>query len=315
MGTRSALGCAAVAGLATGLVAGGILLALRGTDWPLFANWGDSGVLIRWADGLVTGQPVPADYPPVVIHLIARLSELTGDSTASALRTIQVVGTAVFGPIAYLSWGLLLAPVWALAVALVAALPLLEPYEPYTTVVLVALVPVLIAFLRVLRHAETLSWPRIVAIGIGTGLAFAVLFCIYSGWFVWSAPGALVAVLFSFPWRSAVLRGLRLLGLTAVAFVTGAAPLVGRRHPAPRPVPKAWRASKRTPSGRPCRSASGSRVSALIRDEKWHRAARAALAQPRMTMRSAASRKNARSSANRRPSAACADDTEAPCLR
>jgi hypothetical protein len=34
----SQLACAAIAGLATGLVAGGVLLALRGTAWPLFAN-------------------------------------------------------------------------------------------------------------------------------------------------------------------------------------------------------------------------------------------------------------------------------------
>ena len=62
------LACAAVAGLATGLVGGGILLALRGTDWPLFAYWGDSGQLVRWADDLLAGRGVPADYPPVVIH-------------------------------------------------------------------------------------------------------------------------------------------------------------------------------------------------------------------------------------------------------
>ncbi|HET6257045.1 MAG TPA: hypothetical protein VFE39_00180, partial [Pseudonocardia sp.] len=58
----SRFACAAVAGLATGLVAGGILLALRGTQWPLYANWGDSGQLIRWADDLLAGRPVPADY-------------------------------------------------------------------------------------------------------------------------------------------------------------------------------------------------------------------------------------------------------------
>ena len=55
--------CAATAGLTTGLIAGGILLALRGTDWPLFANDGDSGQLLRWADDLLAGRPPPADYP------------------------------------------------------------------------------------------------------------------------------------------------------------------------------------------------------------------------------------------------------------
>jgi galactan 5-O-arabinofuranosyltransferase len=218
------LACAAVAGLATGLVAGGVLLALRGTDWPLFANWGDSGQLIRWADDIIAGRPVPAAYPPVVLHVIARWAELTGDSTASALRTVQVASTALFGPLAYLSWRLVLAPVWALAAALVAGMPMLEPYKPYTTVVLVVLVPVLIAFLRVLRRAASLTWPRVAVAGLGTGLALGVLFCVYSGWFVWSAPGALVAALAVLPWRTAAVRGLALLGLTTVGLVAVAWP-------------------------------------------------------------------------------------------
>jgi hypothetical protein len=217
------LACAVVAGLATGLVAGGIVLALQGTAWPLFANWGDSGQLIRWADDILAGRPVPADYPPVALHLIARWAELTGDSTAGALRTSQVVGTALFGPLAYLSWRLVLAPVWALAVTLVAAMPLLEPYKPYTTVVLVALVPLLIAFLRVLRRAGTLTWARLALAGAAAGVALGVLFSVYSGWFLWSAPGALVAVLVRFPWR-APLRGLALLGLTAAGLVAVAWP-------------------------------------------------------------------------------------------
>ncbi len=219
----SRLACAAVAGLATGLVAGGVVLALHGTTWPLFANWGDSGQLIRWADDILAGRPVPADYPPVALHLIARWAELTGDSTAGALRTSQVLGTALFGPLAYLSWRLVLTPVWALAVTLVAAMPLLEPYKPYTTVVLVALVPLLIAFLRVLRRAGTVAWTQLALAGAATGVALGVLFSLYSGWFLWSAPGALVAVLVVFPWR-APLRGLALLGLAAAGLVVVAWP-------------------------------------------------------------------------------------------
>jgi hypothetical protein len=220
----SRLACAAVAGLASGLVAGGVLLALRGTAWPLFANWGDSGQLIRWADDILAGRPVPADYPPLVLHLIARWAELTGDSTAGALRTSQILGTALYGPLAYLSWRLVLTPVWALAAALVAAMPLLEPYKPYTTVVLVALVPVLIAFLRVLRRAGTLTWARVGLVGVATGGALGVLFTVYSGWFLWSAPGALVAVLVVFPWRAAPLRGVALLGLAVCGLVAVAWP-------------------------------------------------------------------------------------------
>jgi hypothetical protein len=217
------LACAAVAGLATGLVAGGIVLALHGTTWGLFANWGDSGQLIRWADDILAGRPVPPDYPPVALHLIARWAQLTGDSTAGALRTSQLVGTALFGPVAYLSWRLVLAPVWALAVALVAAMPLLEPYKPYTTVVLVALVPLLVVFLRLLRGAGTPTWTRLALAGAPTGVALGVLFSLYSGWFLWSAPGALVAVLVRFPWRAPV-RGLALLAVTAAGLVAVAWP-------------------------------------------------------------------------------------------
>jgi len=219
---------AAIAGLATGLIGGGVLVALSGTDWPLFANAGDSGQLIRWADDLLAGRPVPAGYPPVAIHLVAGLAELTGDNTAGALRTFQIAATSAFGPIAYLSWRLVTTPLWALAVTLVAAVPVLEPYKPYTTVVLVALVPVLITFAGVLRTAQKLTWARLAVVGVGTGVLLGVLFAVYSGWFVWSAPGALVATLVVFPWRTAVRRGLALLGLTAAGLLAVAWPhLIG----------------------------------------------------------------------------------------
>jgi hypothetical protein len=217
------LACAAVAGLATGLIAGGILLALRGTDWPLFANGGDSGQLLRWADNLLAGRGIPADYPPAVIHLIAWWSELTGDSTPRSLRSLQVGGTALFGPAGYLAWRLLLAPGWALAVMLIATLPLLEPYKPYTTVVLVVLVPVLVALLGVLRRVADASWRRVVAVGIGAGMALGLLFVSYSGWFVWSGPGVLAAALALFPWRTAPARGAALLALAGGGLILVAA--------------------------------------------------------------------------------------------
>jgi hypothetical protein len=216
-------GCAAVAGLTTGLIGGGILLALRGTDWPLFANGGDSGQLLRWADSLLAGRATPADYPPAIFHLIAWGSELTGESTARSLRWLQVAGTALFGPVSYLTWRLLVAPGWALAVTLIAALPLLEPYKPYTTVVLVVLVPVLIALLSRLRRAGEASWRQLAASGLGAGVVLGLLFLCYSGWFVWSAPGALAATLALFPWRTAPARGLALLGAAGAGLVVVAA--------------------------------------------------------------------------------------------
>jgi hypothetical protein len=216
--------CAAVAGLTTGLIAGGILLALRGTDWPLFASTGDSGQLLRWADSLLAGRPIPADYPPAIIYVTAWGSDLTDESTARTLRALQVAGTALFGPVSYLAWRLLLPAGWALAVTLVAALPLLEPYKPYTTVVLVVLVPVLIALLGQLRRVAKVSWPHIAAIGLGAGVALGLLFDTYSGWFVWSGPGALATALILFPWRTAPARGLALLGGAGLGLVVVAGP-------------------------------------------------------------------------------------------
>ena len=112
---------------------------------------------MTWADVLLAGRDVPVAYPPGVINLIAWTAELTGGSTVDALKLIHIVGTAVFGPVAYLAWRLVLPPLWALAVTLVAAVPLLEPYKPYTTVVLVVLVPVLVRLLSELSAAGRAS--------------------------------------------------------------------------------------------------------------------------------------------------------------
>lgn len=215
----SRLACAAVAGLATGLIAGGLLVALRGTTWPLFASWGDSGTLAMWADSLRAGGSMQAMYPPAAVHLMAWWAELTGSTSAEALRTFQIVGTALFGPIAYLSWRLLLPPVWALGIGLVLALTLIDPYKPYTNVVLVALVPIMIKFLQLLRRSDSVSWIRLALSGTGFGVAAGLLFLTYSAWFVWCAIGVVAAMLLVFPWRTGALRGLVLLGTAGVVFV------------------------------------------------------------------------------------------------
>jgi galactan 5-O-arabinofuranosyltransferase len=216
---------AAIAGLATGLAGAGIALALRGTVWPLFATGGDSGALVTWADVLLAGRDVPVAYPPGVINLIAWTAELTGGSTVDALKLIHIVGTAVFGPVAYLAWRLVLPPLWALAVTLVAAVPLLEPYKPYTTVVLVVLVPVLVRLLSELSAAGRASTARVAVTGLAAGATLGLLALLYTGWFLWSLPGAVVALLVAFPWRAAPLRGLALCVLAA-----GALAAVAGRH-------------------------------------------------------------------------------------
>jgi len=220
----SRLACAAVAGLATGMTAGGLVVALRGTSWPLYADHGDSGRLAEWAGSLLAGGNVPAFYPPAALYMIAWLAELTGSTPAHALKMLQVLGTALFGPVAYLSWRLLLPPPWALCIGLVGALPLIDPYKPYVTVVLVALLPVVIRFLQVLRGVSGTSWSRIALYGMGFGSVTGFFLLSYSGWFVWSALGVVVATLLVFPWRTGVLRGLGLLGATGAVFAAIAGP-------------------------------------------------------------------------------------------
>jgi len=214
----SGLACAATAGLITGFVAGGLVVALHGTAWPIFANSGDAGRLVTWANLVQAGEPMPVNYPPLAIHLMAWLSELTGQTNSETLQAFQILGTALFGPAAYLAWRILLSPPWALGIGLIAALPLVEVYKPYANVVLVILLPVLVVFLRTLRRAASASFARILLTGAGLGAAIGVLFLTYSGWFVWSAPGVLTAVLLIFPWRRGKLRGGMLLGTTGAVF-------------------------------------------------------------------------------------------------
>ncbi|WP_158841548.1 hypothetical protein [Saccharothrix deserti] len=219
------LAAATAAGLFGGLVAGAIAVALRGTSWGLNAGYGDAGALIRWTETLIGTGTMQADYPPGWVHATAWYSRLTDTPPEYTLRILQIAGTALFGPIAYLSWRLLLSPLWALGLGVVPAMVLIDPYKPYTNLMLVVMVPVLLAVLRGLRRAADTPWRGIVLRGVGFGAALGVVFLVYSGWFVWSAPGVLVAALAVFPWRTGWRRGLALVAITLVVFAT-----VSARH-------------------------------------------------------------------------------------
>lgn len=216
---------AAIAGLASGLVAGAIVIALRGTEWGLFGPNGDAGQLATWAHTLLDNGSMPASYPPGFPNALAWYSQLTGASPEHSLKVLQILGTALFGPVVYLAWRLVLPPAWALGIGVVAALPLIDPYKPYTNVMLAVLLPVLLALLRLLRRSAERTWPRLLLAGAGFGVALGVIFLIYSGWFVWSAPGVLVAALLVFPWRRDWRRGAALIAVTAAVFF-----LVAQRH-------------------------------------------------------------------------------------
>jgi galactan 5-O-arabinofuranosyltransferase len=218
------LACAATAGLISGFVGSGILLALDGTTWPLFASTGDAGVISGWLADLQNGRAIPSGYPPLAIHAMALWSDLTGAEGPAVLRSTQIVGTALFGPAVYLAWRLLLSAPWALAVGVVSSLVLIDPYKPYAPVVLAILVPVLITMLRVLRCSAGLSWRALIGRGLLIGAGLGLLFLTYSGWFVWSAVGAVAGVLALFPWRAGPVRGAAFLGVTGATFAAVAAP-------------------------------------------------------------------------------------------
>ncbi|MDG4765353.1 hypothetical protein O7632_14800 [Solwaraspora sp. WMMD406] len=212
-------GCAAIAGLATGLVAGGIDVALRGTRLSLWAGGGDYQWILDWTSRLWRGEQIPDHYPPIIFWVIGGWARLTDEPMILALKDIQLVGTALFGPAAYLAWRLVLRPVWALTIGVVAMLPLIEPVKPYPQITLVMLIPVLVRVLAIVRRADTLTVRRALLAGAVTGAGIGLLFLLYSGWFVWCAAGVVVAAALLAPWRSGWRRLLVFGGTTTVTFV------------------------------------------------------------------------------------------------
>jgi len=198
--TASRLACAALAGLASGIVAGGIVVALQGTSFGLNGMVSDTSALVTWSRDL---DSIPPSYPPLPVYALSWFSRLFDVEGEFAVKHLQIIGTALLGPAAYLSWRLLLRPSWALAIGVVAALPLVEaaPYKPYGNGVLIVLVPLAIRFIAELRDANTRPPLHVARTGVWLGAIFGVLCLTYSGWFQWSAPGVLIAMLLVFPWR------------------------------------------------------------------------------------------------------------------
>ncbi|MGW6918123.1 hypothetical protein ACWGB8_30570 [Kitasatospora sp. NPDC054939] len=217
---------AVFAGFSSGLVAAAVALALRGTDWPLGGQGGDSGVLQGWAFNLVHGQPIDDTYPPLFPNLLAWYTEhFTDANPGEALKMVSLVFIALLGPVAYLAWRLLLPPLWALGIGVTASLPLTDPYKPYTTIVLVGLLPLLAKLLQLIQRSHLLGRRTAALLGGGTGAVLGLLFLLYSGWFVWSAAGLMLlgVVLLYRQWRTlgtrALMTALVLIGTTVLGFV------------------------------------------------------------------------------------------------
>lgn len=211
--------CAAIAGLVGGLLAGGIVVALHGTEWGLNAQGGDMGTLAMRAVALHEGGSVPATYPPLSLHVLHWYSDLKGVTPFYAIKDLQIAGTLMFGPVAYVSWRLVLSPGAALAVGGITMLPLVDPYKPYPNLVLIAFVPLMIMFVDQVRMATQLSWRAVIVRATVMGAALGVMCLTYAGWFTWAAPGVVVCTALVVPWRSRPSRALVLAVGTAIVFI------------------------------------------------------------------------------------------------
>lgn len=215
----SRLACAAASGLASGLFAGGILVALRGSDYGLNAQHGDSGVLAGWADDVLAGGGVPSPYyPPLQVWMLAGITWLQGVESIVALKTFNTIGLIAVGPGAYLAWRLWLRPPWALAVAGLATLPMMEAYRPWPLLVLVVFVPIITRLLHTIRRAYEYDTKQLMQRGVAFGGGLGLMFVMYSGWFHWSAYGVVIAALALAPWRKAPRKVILLGAVTGIAF-------------------------------------------------------------------------------------------------
>ncbi|MFD7261579.1 hypothetical protein [Streptomyces sp. NPDC059874] len=226
------LACAALAGLATGVVAGGIAVALNGTPWGLGGQEGDPGNLMGMANDMMRHKGLPGVYPPLFPALLALWAKVFHNGVLGvghALKDLQLILSALVGPMAYLSWRMLLRPFWAMAIAVPASIVFLDPIRPYSHGSMLVLLPLLAACFREIRRADELSTRSAVLRGIGFGAAFGVMFLWYSGWYLWAAPGSFILVLMLFPWRRgrvAIKRAVLFLGTILITAAVIGAPLV-----------------------------------------------------------------------------------------
>lgn len=209
--------CAALAGMASGMIGGGVLVALRGTPYGINALGGDAGALVSWTYAIHRGDEIPALYPPLPLHFFHYYSHLVGLPPEFTLKHLQILGVVAVGPFAYLSWRLLLSPTWALGIGVMASMPLVEPYKPFPNLVLIVFLPASLLFLRTLQQLEGKQVREVIRAAVAYGIAFGVMFLMYSGWFKWAAPGLFAATLWVIPWRNA--RRLCVLFFVATALV------------------------------------------------------------------------------------------------
>ncbi|MFE9930162.1 hypothetical protein [Streptomyces sp. NPDC005533] len=224
--------CAALAGLATGVVAGGVVVALRGTPWGLGGQEGDPSALIAMANSFLHGEGPSGIYPPLFPGLMAVWAKIRYGGIGGAgfaLKDFQIFFTAIAGPMTYLAWRLLLRPFWALLIAVPSAILFMDPIRPYSHASMLVLLPLLGYTLREMRRAGEQPLRRVLLRGAVLGLVFGVVFLWYSGWYVWAAPGVFLLALGVFPWRAGkavVKRTAAFVGATLLTAGIVGAPLI-----------------------------------------------------------------------------------------
>lgn len=211
---------AASAGLTTAVAAGGLLVALHGTPWGLYAYFGDAGNVATWAEAVVSGGAAAnPSYPPLFLWLLGGYARLRGVPTVYAAKDLAIVLTALLGPATYVAWRTLLSPLRALVVGGVTAVMFMDFYKPYASLVLLVLPPVLIQLVRLHATLPGRTTREIAVPAAMVGATLGLLFATYPGWFVWSGPGITVVVLLASPWRGGVRPLLISLGTVLVAFL------------------------------------------------------------------------------------------------
>ncbi|WP_225753644.1 hypothetical protein [Actinotalea sp. Marseille-Q4924] len=184
---------AGTSGVVSGVVAGGLAAGLHGATLPLNGLRGDSGQLVGWAQAALDGgSTVPPSYAPGPVWAITALSRLLDLAPAESLGDLQVLVTAVVGPLAYLAWRTVVSSPAAAAISLTATAPFLDPYKPFTSVSLVVAVPLFVRVVRMVRDGPGGSWWRQALCALALGALLGLVFLVYSGWFLWYAPGLAV---------------------------------------------------------------------------------------------------------------------------
>jgi hypothetical protein len=85
--------------------------------------------------------------------------------------------------------------------------------------VMIVLLPVFVVSVRHTMRVGDLAWRRVLVSAVLFGLLYSLLFLIYPGSSLWSAPGLVAAVLLLFPWSKARVRKLlAFIGVTLAVF-------------------------------------------------------------------------------------------------